>query len=470
MTKNEKFQKMAEDVLKAVGGRDNVSHVTHCMTRLRFNLKDESLLNPDEIKKISGVMGVTQSGGQFQIIIGQVVDKVYGEFCKIGGFQTSKGRVENLDAPRKKKTLKVMGLAILDSLAGCLTPLIPLLIAASIFKMLVAVLGPNMLNVINDKSDLYTLLTFVGDAGFYFLPIIVGYTASLKFGLTPVIGMFMGGILLHPTFVQMATAKEILSVYGIPTTPQNYASTIVPALLTVWVASYLEKFFKRHLPATLRTIFAPSLTVLIMLPISIVVLAPIGGFAGTYFSNALLSISGGGIGGLVVGILVGALWQFLVLSGMHMVMISAMILAFTNTGHEGVIWPAASSSAFAVYGMCLGAFFRIKDKEERSLSLGYLISGILGGVTEPGLYGVGIKYKRPLLGIITGGALGALYSGISNTAAYTFIPIANLILPLNYSGGSTGNLINGIVATIISFVAAAIITYFIGFKKDDPVL
>ena len=465
-----KNNQIATNVLAAVGGKDNVTNVTHCMTRLRFNLKDESLADKEKIKKISGVMGVAQSGGQFQIIIGQAVDNVYEELCKIGDFQTSKVVTENLEAPMKKKSLKDIGGSILDVLAGCMTPLIPVLMAAGIFKMLVSVLGPSMLNVISDKSDLYTLFQFVGDAGFYFLPIIVGYTASKKFGVTPVIGMLMGGILLHPTFVQMATDKQAFTVYGIPAATQNYASTILPAILTVWIMSYVEKFFKKYLPNMLRTVFAPSLTVLVMLPISLCVLAPAGGIIGNYFCTALLSISGGGIGSLIVGVIIGGVWEYLVMSGMHVVLISALILTFSNTGYEALIWPAAGCATFSVYGMCLGAFLCIKDKEERSLSLGCLIAGLLGGVTEPGLYGVGMKYKRPFIGMMAGGAIGAFYSGITHLTAYTFVPVASVLFTLNYSGGPKGNFINGIVACIISFVAAAIVTYLVGIKNNDTLL
>jgi PTS system beta-glucosides-specific IIC component len=258
MSKNEKFQKIAEDVLKAVGGKENVANLAHCMTRLRFNLKDESVPNEEEIKNIPGVIGVMKAGGQFQIIIGQTVEHVYQYLCEIGGFENTSKLDENLDQPKKEVTLKYIGSSILDGLAGCLTPLIPLLMAASMFKMFAALFGPSMLGVISESSDVYKLLIFVGDAGFYFFPIVVGYTAAKKFGVTPVIAMFLGGIMLHPTFVEMATKGVTFSVFGIPCTPQNYASTILPIIMSVWVMSYIEKFFKKYLPNALKTIFAPA--------------------------------------------------------------------------------------------------------------------------------------------------------------------------------------------------------------------
>jgi len=468
MSKNEKFQKIAEDVLEAVGGKANVTNVTHCMTRLRFNLKDESIANQEKIKKISGILGVVKSGGQFQIIIGQTVDQVYNCLCKIGDFENNSKIDENIEQQKKEITIKYIGSSILDGLAGCLTPLIPLMMAASMFKLLAALFGPTMLKVISESSDVYKLFTFVGDAGFYFFPLIVGYTAAKKFGVTPVIGMFLGGIMLHPTFVDMATKGTAFTVFGIPGKVQNYSSTIIPIIMSVWVMSYIEKFFKKYLPSTLKTLFGPSLTILVMLPIALCVLGPAGSFIGSYVCNGLLSLNGGLA---FIGIaIIGAFWEFLVMSGMHIVMISALILVFSNSGHEALVLPAALAASLAVAGMCLGTALRIKDKEQRSLSVGYLVASFIGGVTEPGLYGVGMRYKRPFLGMIIGGFAGGLYAGIMGVTAYTLVPVASILCVFSFAGGTVSNLVQGAISLAISFVVATIATYLLGFKKDDPLI
>jgi len=468
MSKNEKFQKIAEDVLEAVGGKANVTNVTHCMTRLRFNLKDESIANQEKIKKISGILGVVKSGGQFQIIIGQTVDQVYNCLCKIGDFENNSKIDENIEQQKKEITIKYIGSSILDGLAGCLTPLIPLMMAASMFKLLAALFGPTMLKVISESSDVYKLFTFVGDAGFYFFPLIVGYTAAKKFGVTPVIGMFLGGIMLHPTFVDMATKGTAFTVFGIPSKVQNYSSTIIPIIMSVWVMSYIEKFFKKYLPSTLKTLFGPSLTILVMLPIALCVLGPAGSFIGSYVCNGLLSLNGGLA---FIGIaIIGAFWEFLVMSGMHIVMISALILVFSNSGHEALVLPAALAASLAVAGMCLGTALRIKDKEQRSLSVGYLVASFIGGVTEPGLYGVGMRYKRPFLGMIIGGFAGGLYAGIMGVTAYTLVPVASILCVFSFAGGTVSNLVQGAISLAISFVVATIATYLLGFKKDDPLI
>lgn len=468
MSQKEKLQKIAEDVLQSVGGKENVTTATHCMTRLRFNLKDESIVDQEAVKKVPGVLGVMKAGGQFQVIIGQTVDQVYSYLCEIGGFENNSKSEEDLGKTKEKLTLKLIGSKILDGVAGCLTPLIPMLMAASLFKLLVAVLGDNMLKVISTTSDVYTLLTFVGDAGFYFLPIVVGYTAAKKFGATPVIGMFLGGIMLHPTFVDMATKGTAFTVFGIPSKVQNYSSTILPIIMSVWVMSYIEKFFKKYIPSSLKTLFAPALTIFVMIPIALCVLGPVGSFIGNYICNGLLGIEGPFA---FIGIaIIAALWQILVISGMHLVLISALILVFSTNGHEAFVSPAAITASIAVSGMCLGVALRIKEKEQKSLSIGYFIAAFIGGVTEPALYGLCMKYKRPFIGVIVGGFVGGLYAGIMGVTSYTLVPVASILCIASFAGGPSGNFVNGCILAVITFTVAAIVSYFFGFKKDDPIV
>ena len=210
---NKNYTQIAKEVLAAVGGKDNVVNVIHCITRLRFTLKDESIPKDTEVEAIDGVAGVMHSAGQYQVVIGQTVDNVYDELCKIGGFHEVDITVDSNNT-KKKITLKSIGSGILDLLAGSLTPLIPMLIAAAMFKTIVALLGPGMLGVLSETSDIYTLLVFVGDAAFYFFPVIIGYTAAKKMNCNPVLGMFLGAILIHPTLVAMVTDGTPFTVFG----------------------------------------------------------------------------------------------------------------------------------------------------------------------------------------------------------------------------------------------------------------
>ena len=464
----DKNLRIAEEVLAAVGGKDNVSFVTHCITRLRFNLKDESVLNEEVIKKIDGVMGVTKSAGQYHVIIGQNVPKVYAHVCQIGGFTAEKSVEENLDAPKENLTIKGVGAKVLDALAGSVTPLIPLMMAASMFKMLVAVLGPSMLNVLAADSSLYVLFTFVGDAGFYFFPIYLGYTASKKIGANPMLGMLLGGILIHPTFIGMMGSEVPFDVYGITVTPTSYASTVLPIVLSVWVLSYVEKLLKKIIPDMLSTVFVPFISVLVMLPIMFCVCGPIGGWIGTALCNGLLALGNIPVLGLLVVALIGGLWEFLVMTGMHQVFITNMIIIFTSNGFDGIVSPGATCASLAVSGMLLGALLRIKDKDERSLTMSYLVSAFVGGITEPGLYGTGLKFKKPYIGMFCGGFVGALYCAIMGVESYAMVPVASFLALTGFAGGPAGNFMHGIIAGVITIVVSAVVTYFTGFDKDEP--
>lgn len=465
MAKNNKFDELASAVLNAVGGKDNVISVTHCITRLRFNLKDNSIPKDEEVENIEGVIGVMRTAGQFQVIIGQTVDKAYAALCEVGGFKPD-AISDEVEQKEEKLTVKSVFSKFLNVLSGCLTPLIPMLIAGSLFKTIVAICGPDMLNVLSAESDLYVLFTFVGDAAFYFFPIVIGYTASKQFGVNPILGLFLGGILVRPTLTALVNAGEAFTVYGIPCSLQAYSATIFPIILSVWVMSYVEKFFNKVIPAALKIVFAPFLTIVVMLPIALCVLGPLGAFIGQYICEGILSLGDfGGIFTILAIALIGGLWEFLVISGMHWLLISTLIMVVSTNGSESLVGAAVVAASFSVGGMCLGAALRQKKAEERSLSLTYVIAQVIGGVTEPGLYGIGFGYKRPFIGMVAGGFAGALYGGIVGLTAYNLVPVASFLALLSYSGASTMNFVNGCISAAIAFIVSAVVTYVLGIEN-----
>ena len=457
------YSNLAHEIIEKVGGRDNVAQVTHCMTRLRFNVKDDSKVDIEAIKALKGVIGYVNNGGQHQIIIGQTVDDVYKAVCDEGGFQVMAAVDEKLDETKEKLSVKGIFNNILNYLSGSLTPLIPLIISAAMFRTIQTVLGPDMLKVLSTDSDLYTILGMVYNAGFYFLPIYLGYTSAKKLNANPALGMFMGGILIAPELLEMVNnGVSSVRVFGIPAPVAKYTQTIIPILLSVWVLSIVEKFFNRIIPATLRTIFSPFITMLILVPVSLCFLAPLGNWVGTGVGNILVTI--GNKGGFLGVAVIAALWEFLVMGGMHLVLIFSMIGVLMTTGSESIIAPASTCATFAVMGMALGAALRIKDKDEKALNFGYFVSCFLGGVTEPALYGTGFKYKKPFIGMIIGAFLGGLYAGLTHIAVY-MLGATNFLIVLGFIGGGTANLVNGIIACVISLIAAAAATYLIGVDE-----
>ncbi|WP_105305166.1 PTS transporter subunit EIIC [Anaerolactibacter massiliensis] len=459
------YSLIAEQVVEKVGGKENISHSLHCATRLRFNLIDYSAADIDAVKKINGVLGAQKVGEQLQVIIGPDVDKVFDEVLKITGGSAEVVN-ENLDAPKQKKDWKSIGGAILDALSGCLGPAIPAIVASAFFKGFLALLGPDILGVISADSNLYTLLTFVGDAGFYFFPVIIGYTAAKKFNVTPVLGILLGGIMLHPTFTQMAADSVTdFTVFGIPCNVQNYGSTVLPIILSIWVMSYVEKFFNSKLPSSLRGVFAPAFTICVMLPITLCVLGPAGAYLGNYITTGLMAF--GRATGFIGLAVISALYPLLVMTGMHMVLITALFQVFATVGSDGAIAPALTISAFAIMGVGIGASLRLKNQEQKGQAAEFAITAILAGTSEPTLYGICMRYKKPFIGLLGGGFIGGLYCGITSAISATLVPATNFTSILCFTGASTANIVNGSISCLIALVSSALLVYFFGFDKDE---
>ena len=459
--KKEKAIQIAENVLKQIGGKDNVSKVLHCQTRLRFNLKDESIADDAKIEAITGVLGVVRAGGQLQVVVGTEVKDVYREICEIGNFENTDKDI--VPVKKEKITIKSIGNGILDAISGSMGPAIPAIVASAFFKMLVAVWGPDVLDVLHEGNDLYTLFTFVGDAAFYFFPVIVGYTSAKKFNLNPVLGILMGAILIHPTFVGLV-GKEF-TVYGIPCNVQSYASSIVPIILSNWVMSYIAHFFDRIIPGSIRSVFSPAFTLAAMLPIALCVFGPAGAFIGEYVVAALFSLEG--IAGFIGIGLIAALYPVLVMTGMHMVLITTLFQIFATKGFDGFAAVAVSVSSFSIMGVGIGAFLRLKNKEQKALALSYGITAIVAGTSEPTIYGICTKYKKPFIGLLAGGFLGGAYAGLTGVIDATLVPSSNIFAALCFLGKSQANVVNGIIACVIAFVATAVFVYFFGFDKNE---
>ena len=461
-----KYAEQAAAIIEKVGGPQNITLASHCMTRLRLTLKDESLANDDEVKAIDGIIGVVHAGGQYQIIVGQSVPKVYEEVIKSTGLKAQDAIEENLDVPGEKITFKNVGKKILDYLSGTMVQTIPVMMAAAMFKTVYVVLGPDMLKLISADSDLYRLMSLLYDAGFYFMPIYIGYAAARKLNASPLLGMYMGGILLVPALLDIVATGEPFKVFGIPMRLVNYGSSVVPVLLCVWILAYVEKRLKKVMPDALSTVFVPFCTMLIMTPLGLCLLAPLGSIIGDYVGGFFNWLSAHG--GFIAVALIGAFWEFLVMTGMHTVVILPAIMALFGGNPDACVLVGGGVATAAAFGMALGAFLKIKDKKEKSLAFGYLISGLVGGVSEPVLYGIGAKYSRPFIALILGGFAGGLYAGITHVKAYMLGATNVLGWFIPYAAGGTANLINGLLSSLIAFFLTAALTYLIGFDKNDP--
>ncbi len=462
-------KQIAADVLEAVGGKSNVSFVTHCMTRLRFTLKDRTVPDAAAVKKIAGVLGAQESGGQFQVIIGQNVPKVYDELCAMGGFAKQAAIDENLDAPAEKLTPSVVGKRIMNYLAGSMTPMIPVLLAAGLFKTVGVVLGPTMMGVLAADSDVVRLMDMIYNAAFYFMPIYLGYNAAKQIGLTPILGAFLGGMLIEPNFSALASEGTAFSIYGVfPCTPGSYAQTVLPILLTIPVAYALERILRKNMPDALQTVFTPFLTLGITLPIMLCLLAPIGSWLGNGLAAAFNFIgTSGGIISIIGGGILAAAWLPMVITGMHVALIGIAQVAFLQAGSDPFIFVAITISLWPAFGAEIASFLKLKLAEEKSACAGYLVAQLIGGVGEPFIYGMSFRYPKLFVCSMVGSFVsGALALALGVTAYVAGLPSSVLSI-LTFVGGGTGNLVSACIAAAAGFAVSFIVTWLFGFTKDE---
>lgn len=464
-------KQIAQSVLELVGGASNVTTATNCMTRLRLTLKDNNLADVEKIKKVKGVLGAQFAGTQLQVIIGQNVPKVLNEFIAISGVARGAEVKENLDAPKEKLTPKVVGNKILDYLSGSMVQLIPLLMGSGLFRTFAVILGPQMLNIVTETDPVYTFFyTTLFEAGMYFLPIYLGYAAAKKIGATPVLGMLLGGLLIAPSIVSAASADPVgvVSVYGIQITAANYSQSVLPIILTVPVLYVVEKFIRKHMPDTLSTIFTPFCTLIVVVPIMLIVLAPLGNEVGNVIAGALFGLADmGGIAVFIVMAILGAFWQLFVVAGMHLPVILLAQVQIIAAGYDPFVFVSTNCAMTAVWGCAFGAFLRMKNKDEKGLALGYVISAIAGGVTEPALFGILLRFRRTMLGMFIGGAIGAVLSGVLGVTYYLAGGSSNFMVILNYLQGGQWNVIAAIIGMVVSFVIAAVVVFLTGFSKEE---
>lgn len=462
-------KQIAADVLEAVGGKSNVSFVTHCMTRLRFTLKDRTVPDAAAVKKLNGVLGAQESGGQFQVIIGQNVPKVYDELCALGGFSKQAAIDENLDGTQAELSLASIGKGIMNYLAGSMTPMIPVLLAAGLFKTIGVVLGPTMLGVMAADSDLVRFMDMIYNAAFYFMPIYLGFNASRQIGLTPILGAFLGGMLIEPTFVSPAAEGTPLSVYGfLPCVPGAYAQTVLPILLTIPVAYAIERIMRKHLPDALQTVFSPFLTLGITLPVSLCLLAPMGSWLGNGLADVFEFLgTSGGIISIISGGLLAAAWVPMVITGMHMALIGIAQVAFLQAGFDPFIFVAINISLWPVFATQIATFLRLKLRDEKSACAGYLVAQLIGGVGEPFIYGMDFRYPKLFLCSMAGSFVsGAIALALGVTAYVAGLP-SNLLSMLTFVGGGTENLLFACIAAAVGFAVSFAATWFFGFSKDE---
>lgn len=462
-----KYTEFSEQILANVGGKENITGAVHCMTRLRLNLKDKSKVDIDAVKKVPGALGAQFSGDQFQIIIGQNVSDVYPEFCQVAGVGAVAAIDENLDAPKEKLTLKQIPNKVLDYISGSIAPVLPVMMGSGFFKMFYSLFGPSMLNLFPEAHPFMQTLYIVGNAGFYFMPVVAAYGCAKKLNTSIPLALLLGVLLVDPNIINIVTAGEPFSIYGIfPMQLNNYSSSILPTLLTVWIFSYVFKFFTKHMFKSIKVIGTPFCSLLVMVPVMFCVLAPIGntiGMALSGFFSWLYAVAGP----LAVA-LIGAFWMFMVATGMHIAVIQIALINMTTLGCDPVVLAGSNIANYALMGMALAFFLRTKG-QQKEMAGANAITLIVGGVSEPTLFTELLVNKKAMVCQILGGFAGGLVGGMLHVAVYT-LGAANFLTVLQYAGGSSANFMNACIACAIAFVVALVVGLVIGFEDDGKKL
>lgn len=430
MAKHERYAALADGIVEQLGGTSNITFFTHCVTRLRFNVKDKSLVNKEAIEALPGALGSQWVGDQYQVIIGQSVADAYNLIAEKTGLQKQDAVQEDMGDTGKKKFS--IG-AVFDAISGSITPIIPVFIGAGFIKIVVMLI--QQFGLLPADSGTMQVLTFVGDAGFYFLPVYVGAFAAKKFGANMGLGMLMGAIFIHPSFIAAIGAGTPLDIYGLPIYPAGYSSSVVPALLTVFVMAHVEKFFARHSPDSIRSITEPFFTLLVMLPLALCVLGPAGAFIGTYLSEGIMWLyNTTGIFGVAV---LSAIFPWLVMTGMHSALAPYILNSLATLGYEAVTATANIIANINQGAACAAVALKSKNNEKlRSVASACAITAIVGGVTEPGMFGVNLKYKTPMYGAMIGSFFGALVAAFGHAYIYTMIGSGGLFALPAYLGGN----------------------------------
>ncbi|MEN0650802.1 PTS beta-glucoside transporter subunit IIBCA [Caldifermentibacillus hisashii] len=449
-----KYENLSKQIIKAVGGKNNIISVVHCATRLRFTLKDESKANDEEVKAIKEVLSLVKKGGQYQLVIGNNVDLVYNDLVKIANINPKPDKNEKDDRSVFDK--------IIGSITGSIAPVIPLLAGCGMGKVLLLVL--TMLGVLAKESQTYIILNFIFDTGFYFMPGFVGFSAAKIFGANQYLGAFLGLVTVHPDWVSLVSAEKPVEFLGIGVSLVKYSSTLIPAILSVWIMSYIERFAKKIVPDMIKVFAEPLLIVILSVPLTFIVIGPVGNFISNLVADGSMFIYNHG--GFIAIPILAMVYPWLVSIGIHKALSPVSISLVAERGFDPIIRVVALCSNMAQAAASLAVSFKTKNKALKSLAFSSSMTAFLGGITEPAMYGVNLKLKKPMYASMIGGAVAGLFAGIVKLKAFIYVTPGLLSLAM-WISEDENYLFLAIVTLIISSIVTFFATWILGF--DDPI-
>lgn len=449
------YPKLASTILENVGGKENVEFVMNCATRLRFTLKNMDLAKTEEIKNTKGVIDVIIQNGQYQVCIGPDVIDVFKELNKIGDFSQKKEEEPKND---QKLIDKFFGVV-----SGIFTPIVPVLMAAGMVGALLTVL--DLIGVLPSTSSTYYVWNLIKEAGFYFLPFYVAYTASQKLGANPFLSMLLAGVLLHPQLSNFSSlGVEQLTFFGIGIKAVTYSSTILPIILSVWLLSYVEKFFTKVCPQVIRAFSVPMLSTMVVVPLMLIIIGPAGGYLADYMS-VFVQYLGNNLGFLAVGI-IAALTPIMIATGTHSFAFPVIVTTLAMNGYEALIVPAMLAENLAMAGAAFAVGIKTKDKDVRAEANAATLSACLG-ISEPAMYGINLPRKTPFYATIIASGIGGVVAGLLGVRFYAVASASFVGLPATIGEGSMMGVVYSLIVIAVSFISAFIFTIILGKKEIE---
>lgn len=438
------YKQLANDIYEKVGGDKNIQHVTHCATRLRFTLADDKKADSEGIKQLKGVTGLVQGNGQYQVIIGPDVSSVYAQLP-----------VTENGAEESSNDNSVIS-RLLDFIAGCFTPMIAIIAAGGMLQVVLSLL--ELSGILAATDDTYLVLYQVSQAAFFFIPIYLGNSVAKRLKIDPFLGSYVGGIFVMPGLTTLLSQEGGITLFGLTVPNVSYNASVLPVLLTVWLMSYVYRFADRILPNSVKFILRPLIAIIVITPFALLLIGPLGVTIGNYVSQFLNYLTNN-FGPLAV-LFMGAFAQLLVMTGMHTTLTPILLTSLATYGYDDLIVPGMLLGLAAEAAICLAAGIKANDAEFKQVSFSSAITALMG-VSEPALYGVTLRLKKPIVGMILGGAVGGLYFGLMKIN--TPVVIASFVALPSYS-----NVLHATIGSLITFVIAFAYTWFVVKDSDFP--
>ena len=444
-----KYEKLCKSIVSNIVNKSNVVSVTHCMTRLRIEVQDTGKVDLNKLKNLDGTLGAVLKGNQVQVVIGNEVNAVYNDF------------VDFINGTSKQKSDIKLSERILNNISAIFNPLVPALAGSGLIKALLVVL--KMSGLLSAESETYIVLSTLSDGIFYFMPMALAYSSAKVFKCNPFCAVALAGTLMHPNFTNLISdGTSTVHFLSIPINLIAYNGTILPVVLGVWFMSYVERFIDSIMPKALKIVFVPMITMLIAIPITLMVVGPTAQFVGNNLSNVLNSLIQQG--GIFAGIIYGALQPLIVVLGLQHGMLPIQMDHIARLGYNRIS-PITGNNNCGQAGACLGVMLKSKDPRTKSVALSACLGGVMG-ISEPAIYGVTLRLKKPFIAAMIGGACGGAFNAFFQCQAYAIGGPSFVTLAMFMSEENPMNVVYVAIGFTISFVVAAIAAYLLGFEED----